>query len=93
METTINKILCQYDFMMTGCNENEGMEDEYMDVAAVLIGYIEESGAPGKPLGTHQLRKAFDDCFEDNILEEMGVSEKSIQKCIGDINRQLLSLP
>lgn len=76
MKEHINRILYRYDLLMTGCKENQGMEDEYQDVATELIRYMEDN-AQRNQQEPAQLKEAFDQCFSENMLEDMGALEKT----------------
>ena len=76
MKEHINRILYRYDLLMTGCKENPGMEDEYQDIAEELIRQIEENKHPQKQLEPVHLKKAFGQCFGEDI-----------RQCMDEINK------
>nr|DAF18167.1 MAG TPA: hypothetical protein [Caudoviricetes sp.] len=78
----ISEILYQYDFLLTGCQENPDMKDEYRDVSELIYSLVKRSG--GK-LSKDDLVYVFDSLFEYDILNDMGVCEHTIQECVTKI--------
>lgn len=82
----ISAVLYDYDFMMTGCKENPDMLDEYEDVAYELL------SDGNKTVKKEDLQDAFDNVFgSSGILEDMGVSEKTLNECTEKIMKILNS--
>lgn len=77
----ISEILYQYDFLLTGCQENPDMKDEYRDVSELIYSLFRRSGK----LTKDDLIYAFDSLFEYDILNDMGVCEHTIQECVTKI--------
>ena len=57
-EDQINHLLWRIDPMNTGCNVNEGMEDEYASLAQVVTDAL-QAGTPPQ----HAVLSAFDESF------------------------------